>query len=130
MTTTTNTQATSIEVKPLGFRKTVLEMYVQAVETATHSKKTAQQVSASGNNFNGLNNVLLATVKADQNFKSNIWYSDKQMKEADLMVSEEDNYGTSVFTTKLIDIEGTARKETVLRYWNVWNADELEAIPV
>lgn len=130
METTTNTQATSTEVKPLGFRKSVLEMYVEATDKASKSNKSAQQVSASGNEFSGLNNVILATVKAELGFKSNIWYSDKQMKDAGLMVSEEDNYGTVVFTTKLVDIEGSTKKETVLRYWNVWNKDELEVLPL
>ncbi len=128
MTTATNTQSTSQEVK--HYKKSVLEMYVQAVETATTSKKTAQQVSASGNNFTGLNNVLLATAKTDKGHKSNVWYSEKQMTDAGLTVKDTDNYGTVVFTTKLVDIEGSNKKETVLRYWNVFNQDELETIPL
>lgn len=125
----TNTQATSnTEVK--RYKKTVLEMYVQAVEGAVSSKKTQQQVSASGNDFSGLNNVILATVKGDKGFKSNQWFSEKQATEAGLMKKDEDNFGTTVFTTKLVDVEGQAKKETVLRYWNVFNLDELEAIPV
>lgn len=128
MTTKTNTQATSTEVK--HYKKTVLEMYVQAVDATVSSKKTQQQVSASGNEFNGLNNVILATSKGEKGFKSNQWFSEKQATEAGLMKKDEANFGTTVFTTKLLDVEGQAKKETALRYWNVFNLDELEAIPV
>lgn len=119
---------TTTEVK--HYKKSVLEMYVSAVDKTVSSKKSAQQVSASGNEFNGLNNNILATVKAEQGFKSNVWYSEKQMTEAGLMLSNTEDFGTPVFTTKLIDIEGSAKKETVLRYWMVWNKDQLENIPL
>lgn len=128
MSNTNNTTATSNEVK--HYKKSVLEMYVSAVEAAVTSKKTQQQVSGSGNEFSGLNNVILATVKGDKGFKSNQWFSEKQATEAGLMKKDENNFGTPVFTTKLVDVEGSNKKETVLRYWNVFNKDELEAIPV
>lgn len=128
MQNTTNTPAASNEVK--HYKKTVLEMYVAAVEGAVTSKKTQQQISGSGNEFSGLNNVILATVKGDKCFKSNEWFSEKQMTETGLMKKDGSNFGTPVFTTKLIDVEGQNKKETVLRYWTVFNRDELEAIPV
>lgn len=128
MTNSTNTNTTSTEVK--HYKKSVLEMYVQAVDTAVSSKKTAQQVSGSNNNFSGLNNTILAKAKTDKGFKSNVWFSEKQMNEANLMVKDTENFGTVVFTTKLIDVEGTNKKETVLRYWTVFNRDELTEIPL
>lgn len=128
MTNTNNTQATSNEVK--HYKKSVLELYVSAVEKAVISKKTQQQVSASGHNFSGLNNVLLAEAKTENGFKSNEWFSEKQIKEAGLVLKNEEAEGVLVFTTKLNDIEGSNKKETVLRYWKVFNKDELEAIPV
>lgn len=128
METKTNTQATSTEVK--HYKKTVLEMYVEATDKASKSNKSAQQVSASGNEFNGLNNIILATVKAELGLKSNIWFSEKQMAEANLMIANPDNYGTVVFTTKLKNIEGSNKKETVLQYWKVFNKDELTDLPL
>jgi len=124
----TNTQAASTEVK--HYKKSVLELYVAAVEEAVNSKKTQQQVSASGHNFSGLNNVLLANAKTAQGFKSTEWFSDKQMTEAGLILKNTDDQGVLVFTTKLVDVEGTNKKETVIRYWKVFNKDQLEQIPL
>lgn len=112
------------------YKKSILELYVSAVEKAVISKKTQQQVSASGNNFSGLNNVLLAEAKTANGFKSNEWFSEKQITEAGLILKDELSEGVLVFTTKLIDVEGSNKKETVLRYWKVFNKDQLETIPV
>lgn len=120
------TNATSNEVK--HYKKSVLELYVAAVESAVTSKKTQQQVSASGHNFTGLNNVLLANAKAERGFKSTEWFSEKQMTEAGLMLKNTDDQGVLVFTTKLVD--NGAKKETALRYWVVFNKDQLEQIPL
>lgn len=112
------------------FKKSVLKMYVEAVNGVCNSNKSAQQVAANGNSFGGLNNKILANVKADKGFKSNVWFNEKDLKEKGLTQKQGEDFGTPVFTTKLIDVEGTNKKETVLRYWTVWNEEQLEAIPV
>ncbi len=130
MTAPMNTNNTQVAGEAKQYKKSVLELYVAAVEVAVSSKKTQQQVSASGHNFNGLNNVILAEAKTANNFKSNVWFSEKQMNEQNLMLKDENAEGAIVFTTKLVDKEGTNKKETVLRYWKVFNKDQLTEIPL
>ena len=108
------------------YRKTVLEMYVEAVDTVCNSKLSSQQISASNNNFKGLNNNLLANVKTEKNYNSNIWFSDKDLEIQGLELINKDDFGVSLFTTKLKDIPNSKKKEKVLRYWNVYNKDQLQ----
>ncbi|PNV84434.1 MAG: hypothetical protein C0627_00905 [Sulfurimonas sp.] len=112
------------------YRKTVIELYTEAVDKVTSSKLSAQQVSASGNNFTGLNNNILANAQKELGYKSNIWFTEKQMQEQNLVQIDEDNYGVILFFTYLKDIEGTNRKEKALRFYKVFNKDALETIPL
>jgi len=113
------------------YKKSILEMYVEAVNMVCKSNRSAQQVSASGNNFSGLNNKILANEMTNKNYKSNLWLTEKDMLEQGLtLIDDSKKYGVQVFTTKLVDIPNSKKKETVLRYWTVYNKDECEVIPV
>jgi antirestriction protein ArdC len=128
--TTTNTQETQVATQAKHYRKTVVEMYQEAVEKVVDSKKSAAQVSASGNEFQGLNKAILNEAKAELGYKSNKWYTKKQMDEANLVPKSEDDYGVILFSSKLKDIEGSNKKEKIITYYRVFNEDSLEELPI
>ena len=126
-----NTQATTTPATQRHYKKSILEMYVEAVNMVCKSNRSAQQVSSSGNNFSGLNNKILANEMTNKNYKSNLWLTEKDMLEQGLtLIDDSKKYGVQVFTTKLVDIPNSKKKETVLRYWTVYNKEECEVIPV
>jgi len=112
------------------YRKSVIEMYTEAVEKTVDSKKSAVQLSASGNEFKGLNKAILNEAKAELGFKSNKWFNKKQMDSANLIPKSEDDYGVILFSTKLKDIEGSNKKEKIITYYRVFNEDSLEILPI
>ena len=112
------------------YRKSVIEMYTEAVEKTVDSKKSAMQLSASGNEFKGLNKAILNEAKAELGFKSNKWFNKKQMDSANLIPKSEDDYGVILFSTKLKDIEGSNKKEKIITYYRVFNEDSLEILPI
>lgn len=127
-----NTQNTTA-AKTTGsktYRKTVIEMYQEAVERTVDSKKSATQISASGNEFKGLNKAILNEAKAELGYKSNKWFNKKQMEEANLVPKSEDDYGVILFSTRLKDIEGSNKKEKIITYYRVFNEDALEVLPL
>ncbi len=131
----TNTQNTDTETgnttTQTHYKKSVLELYTTAVTLVTTSKLSAQQISATGNEFKGLNNNILANAKAQAGYGSNIWFSENQIKEQGLtVVNDTEDFGVVLFSTYLKNIDGSNKKETALRYWKVWNKDSLEVIPV
>ena len=128
-TQTTNTQNTEVATQK-HYRKTVTEMYMEAVEKVVDSKKSATQVSASGNEFQGLNKTILNEAKAELGFKSNKWFNKKQMDEANLVPKSEDNYGVILFSSKLRDIPNSNKKEKIITYYRVFNEDSLEELPI
>lgn len=109
------------------YKKSVLEMYTESVEKVIDSKKTAVQVSSSGNQFSGLNAKILNEAKAELGFKSNVWLTAKAMETAGL-VNNEDDYGIILFSTKLKEIPNTNRKEKVLNYYRVFNEESLKSV--
>ena len=131
----TNTQNTGIETSntttQTHYKKSVLELYTTAVTIVTTSKLSAQQISATGHEFKGLNNNILANAKAQAGYGSNIWFSENQIKEQGLtVVNDTEDYGVVLFSTYLKNIDESNKKETALRYWKVWNKDSLEVVPV
>lgn len=130
-TQTNNTQAqNSVAPVAKNFKKTVVEMYQEAVEKVVDSKKSATQVSASGNEFQGLNKAILNEAKAELGFKSNKWFTKKQMDEANMVPKSEDDYGVILFSSRLKDIEGSNKKEKIITYYRVFNEDALEILPL
>ena len=129
-TQTTNTQKAEVATQAKHYKKTVTEMYMEAVERTVDSKKSAAQVSASGNIFQGLNKAILNEAKAELGYKSNKWYTKKQMDEANLVPKSEDDYGVILFSSKLKDIEGSNKKEKIITYYRVFNEDSLEELPI
>ena len=129
-TQTTNTQNTEVATQAKHYRKTVVEMYQEAVEKVVDSKKSAAQVSASGNEFKGLNKAILNEAKAELGFKSNKWFNKKQMDEANLVPKSEDDYGVILFSSKLRDIQNSNKKEKIITYYRVFNEDSLEELPI
>lgn len=112
------------------YKKNVIELYTEAVEAHIDSKKSASQISASGNEFQGLNKAILNDAKAKLGYKSNKWFSKKQMEDANLIPISEDDFGVILFSTKLVDIDGSNKKDKVLRYYRVFNEDALEILPI
>jgi hypothetical protein len=129
-TQNTTAQNTVAPVANKNYKKTVVEMYQEAVEKVVDSKKSAAQVSASGNEFQGLNKAILNEAKAELGFKSNKWFTKKQMDEANLVPKSEDDYGVILFSSKLKDIEGSNKKEKIITYYRVFNEDALEILPL
>ena len=132
-TTTTQGNDMNTNTTPAAkkhYRKTVIEMYTEAVERTVDSKKSAVQVSASGNEFQGLNKAILNEAKAELGFKSNKWYTKKAMDNENLIPKSEDDYGVILFSSKLKDIEGSNKKEKIITYYRVFNEDSLEILPI
>ena len=129
-TQTTNTQNTEVATQAKHYRKTVVEMYQEAVEKVVDSKKSATQISASGNEFQGLNKAILNEAKAELSFKSNKWFNKKQIEEANLVPKSEDDYGVILFSSKLKDIPNSNKKEKIITYYRVFNEDSLEELPI
>jgi len=130
-TQTQNTTAqNSVAPVAKNFKKTVVEMYQEAVEKVVDSKKSATQVSASGNEFQGLNKAILNEAKAELGYKSNKWFTKKQMEEANMVPKSEDDYGVILFSSRLKDIEGSNKKEKIITYYRVFNEDALEILPL
>ena len=125
---TQNTNTTPTAKK--HYRKTVIEMYTEAVERTVDSKKSAAQISASGNEFQGLNKAILNEAKAELGFKSNKWYTKKAMENENMIPKSEDDYGVILFSSKLKDIEGSNKKEKIITYYRVFNEDSLEILPL
>ena len=125
-----NMNANTTPTAQKHYRKSVIEMYTEAVEKSVDSKKSAVQLSASGNEFKGLNKAILNEAKAELGFKSNKWFNKKQMDEANLIPKSEDDYGVILFSTKLKDIEGSNKKEKIITYYRVFNEDFLEILPI
>ena len=132
MNTQTQNTTTQNSVAPVAknFKKTVVEMYQEAVEKVVDSKKSATQISASGNEFQGLNKAILNEAKAELGYKSNKWYTKKAMEEANLIPKSEDDYGVILFSSRLKDIEGSNKKEKIITYYRVFNEDALEVLPL
>lgn len=132
MNTQTNNTTAQNTVAPVAknYKKTVVEMYQEAVEKVVDSKKSAAQISASGNEFQGLNKAILNEAKAELGFRSNKWFTKKQMEEANLVPKSEDDYGVILFSSKLKDIEGSNKKEKIITYYRVFNEDSLEILPL
>ena len=128
--TTTVAQEANTTTPVRHYKKTVIEMYSEAVELHIDSKKSAIQLSASGNEFQGLNRMILNDVQKELGFKSNTWFTAKQMENAGMTPISEDDYGVILFSTKLVDIEGTNKKEKKINYYRVFNQDSLESIPL
>lgn len=112
------------------YKKSVIEMYTEAVENTIDTKLTATQVSASGLEYKGLNKGILGEAKKTLNFKSNVWFTKKAMEEAGLFPISDEDYGVILFSSKLKDIDGSNKKEKIITYYRVYNRDSLEVIPV
>ena len=129
-TTQGNDMNTNTTPAKRHYKKSVIEMYQEAVERTVDSKKSAVQISASGNEFQGLNKAILNEAKAELGFKSNKWYTKKAMDSEDLIPKSEYDYGVILFSSKLKDIEGSNKKEKIITYYRVFNEDSLEVLPL
>jgi len=128
-----NTNTTPANTTPAAtkrYRMTPTELYMEAVERTVDSKKSAVQLSASGNEFKGLNKAILNEAKAELGFKSNQWFTAKAMQEANLVQISEDDYGVILFSSKLKDIPNSNKKEKLVTYYRVFNRDSLEILPL
>lgn len=129
MNTNTN-ENTIVTPAKKNYRKSVVELYQDAVESVVDSKKSAVQISASGNEFQGLNKAILNEAKAQLGFKSNKWFTKKAMEDNTLVAKSSEDYGIILFSSKLKDIEGSNKKEKILTYYRVFNEDSLEHINI
>lgn len=102
----------------------VSELFARESErVAKVAHATAKQVNGvSGREYQGFNRINLYLVAKEKSF-SNTWYLFDQAKEKGLFVKKGE-HGTPVFNHKLVDRE-EGRKEKVLSYYLVFNADQL-----
>ena len=101
-----------------NYKKSVLELYTEAVERAITANVSTQQMSITGREFKGLNNSILALSKVENGFESNMWLTEKQMETMRLII-KNDEEPTIIFTTFLKDVDG--KKEFGIRYYKVFN---------
>ena len=128
-TKNTNTAVdTTVAPAKKHYRKTVIELYQEAVENVVDSKKYSIQISASGNEFKGLNKAILNEAKKQNNFKSNKWFTKNAMEKASLVIKSADDYGVILFSSKLKDIPNSNKKEKIITYYRVFNEDSLKVI--
>lgn len=113
------------------YKKNVIELYQDAVDSTIDSRKSAVQMNGiSGNLYTGLNKAILNKAKPELGFKSNKWFTVKQMRDANLVQKSEDDYGIILFSSKLKDIENSTKKEKIITYYRVYNEDSLEILPL
>ncbi|MEV9527055.1 ArdC-like ssDNA-binding domain-containing protein [Aliarcobacter butzleri] len=111
MTNTTTTK---------GNKMTVAEMLFNATEKVSkHVTNLEVHVSVSGNEFKGLNLQLLDLEGKTKNYSSNVWFTEKQMEEAGLTFKENAGYGVQLFSKNIKE------DKTTVRYWTVYNKDQL-----
>lgn len=139
MNTNTNTPEVEITVAPVAsitrhYKKSVIELYQDAVDSTIDSRKSAVQMNGiSGNLYTGLNKAILNKAKAELGLelsKSNKWFTVKQITDANLVQKSEDDYGVILFSSKLKDIEGSNKKEKIITYYRVYHESALEPLPL
>lgn len=97
----------------------------EAERVSTLPNIAGKQVNAvSGREYQGFNKINLYLVSKEKGYQSNQWLTHDQLKKENLSIKEGE-HGTPVFNHKLIDKDG--KKQKVLRYYLVFNKDQLEA---
>lgn len=115
MTTTNTTKGTKMTVAQIFER--------EAARVATLTNAPAKQVNAiSGREYQGFNRINLYLVAKENAFESKKWFTHDQLTKAGYELKEE-QHGTPVFNHKIIEKDG--KKEKVLRYYLVFNKDQL-----
>lgn len=112
------------------YKKSVIELYQEAVEKTIDTKLSAPQVSASGLEYKGLNKAILGEAKKELGLQSNRWFTKKAMQDNNMVPISEDDYGVILFSSKLKEIPGSDKKEKILTYYRVFNEDSLETLPL
>jgi len=121
---------THTDDKKKYYKKSVIELYQEAVEKTSDKQKIRTQISSSGNEFSGLNKAILSQAQDELALNSNKWFSKKAMQDNNLVAISEDDYGVILFLSKLKDIEGSARQEKIITYYRVFNEDSLVPLPL
>ena len=102
----------------------IFEREAQRVGNLTH--QVGKQINGiSKREYQGFNKINLYLVKKEREFQSNEWLTHDQLTKDGYNV-KEDEHGTPIFNHKLIDIED-GKKKKVLRYYLVFNKDQIEA---
>ena len=141
MNTHVNTQTQETPIAPVAhttthtddkkhYRKSVIELYQEAVEKTIDTKLSAPQISASGLEYKGLNKAILGEAKKELGLQSNRWFTKKAMQDNNMVPINEDDYGVILFSSKLKEIAGSDKKEKILTYYRVFNEDSLEILPL
>jgi len=109
-----------------GNKMTVAEIFQREAErVAGIMHQAGKQInSVSGREYQGFNKINLYLVSKERGFNSNEWLTHDQLSKANLTIKEGE-HGTPVFNHKLIEKDG--KKQKVLRYYLVFNKDQLEA---
>ena len=107
-------------------KMTVTEIFErEAARVAGITHNVGKQINgASKREYQGFNRINLYLVKKERGFESNEWLTHDQAQKEGLKVKEGE-HGTPVFNHKLIEQDGAKKK--VLRYYLVFNRDQLEA---
>ena len=109
-----------------GSKMTVSEIFErEAARVASITNMAGKQVNGvSGREYQGFNRINLYLVAKEKGFECNQWLTHEQLKNAGYTIREGE-HGTPVFNHKLIEKDG--KKQKVLRYYLVFNIDQLEA---
>ncbi len=101
----------------------IFEREAQRVAGITHN--VGKQINGvSQREYQGFNKINLYLLKKEKGFESNEWLTHDQLTKEGLQVKEGE-HGTPVFNHKLIEQDG--KKKKVLRYYLVFNKDQLTA---
>ena len=106
-------------------KMTVAEIFErEAARVVTITHNVGKQINGiSKREYQGFNKINLYLVKKERGFNSNEWFTFEQAKNEGLQ-AKEGEHGTPVFNHKLIEKDG--KKQKVLRYYLVFNKDQLE----
>ena len=108
-----------------GNKMTVAQIFErEAQRVATLTNAPGKQVNGiTQREYQGFNRINLYLTAKENGFESKEWLTHDQFTKAGYTL-KEDQHGIPVFNYKIIETDG--KKEKVLRYYLVFNKDQLE----
>ncbi len=107
-------------------KMTVEQIFARESErVAALPNMAGKQINAvSKREYQGFNKINLYLVAKEKDFNSNEWLTHDQLTKEGYTIKEGE-HGTPIFNHKLIEKDG--KKQKVLRYYLVFNKDQIEA---
>lgn len=122
--TNSNVNETPVAAANKNSKLTVQQLFDREAQRVIKLDKPAlrQMNGKTGREYQGFNQINLFLVATEKGFKSSQWLTHDQFKEINLELKEGE-HGTPIFNHKLVEKEG--KKELQLRYYLVFNKDQL-----